>query len=146
MAPGPEGESPAWSPHQSPHERPWLVQRAVAALEVLLCSDYPTQLALGATFGALGFRLTGPNGHLLVGSVVTLELVDTALLIGLIFFFLHAHGERGRDVLLGRRSIQREAVVGISLTFVAMVIGIGALVTIQRFAPSLHTVEHNPFQ
>ena len=40
--------------------RPTVVQRLVAALEVILCSDYPTQAALTATFAALGF---GPFGR-----------------------------------------------------------------------------------
>jgi membrane protease YdiL (CAAX protease family) len=118
----------------------------IALLEVLLCSDYPTQFALGATFAALGFRPFAPNGHLLVGYVVALSLIDTALLIALILVFLHAHGERPRDVLLGARPIGREVVVGILMTFVALAVGVGILVSIQRFAPSLHTVEHNPFQ
>jgi membrane protease YdiL (CAAX protease family) len=88
----------------------------------------------------------GPDGHLLVGYVVTLSLVDTALLVGLILFFLHAHGEQPREVFLGGRPIWYEALAGIPLTFVAVGIAIGVLLAIQRFAPSLHTVEHNPFQ
>jgi CAAX protease family protein len=122
------------------------VERAVALLEVLLCSDYPTQLALGATFASFGFRPFGPGG-LAVGYVVSLSLADTALLVGLIFLFLHAHGERPRDVFLGSRPVAREAIlVGVPLTFVALAIAAAVLLLIQRFAPSLHTVEHNPFQ
>ena len=145
MSSDPEVERPI-KPPPNQTEAPPLVQRAVAALEVLLCSDYPTQLALGATFAALGYRPLGPDGHLLVSYVVTLSLVDTALLLGLIFFFLHAHGERPRDVFLGGRPIGYEAMAGIPLTFVAVTIAIAVLLAIQRFAPSLHTVEHNPFQ
>jgi len=118
----------------------------VALLEVLLCSDYPTQFALGATFAAIGFRPFAPNGRLVVSYVVALSLADTALLLGLILFFLRAHGERARDVFLGTRSVAREAILGVPLIFVALGIAVSVLLLVQRFAPSLHTVERNPFQ
>lgn len=126
--------------------RPSTAQRIVALLEVLLCSDYPTQAALGATFIALGYRPAAANGQLRVGFVVTLSLIDTALLLGLIAFFLRAHGERLRDVFVGPRRAASEAALGVPLTLVALAIGIAVLVTIQRFLPSLHTVERNPLQ
>jgi membrane protease YdiL (CAAX protease family) len=114
---------------------------------VLICSDAPTQFALGSTFMALGYRPFTPDGRqLLVGYVVTLSLVDTTLLIALILLFLHAHGEHPREVLLGRRPLVREALAGALLTFAALAIGVGILLTIQKLAPSLHTVETNPFQ
>src|SRR5438105_13240927 len=74
--------------------KPLLVHRVVAALEVLICSDYPTQTALGATFIALGYGPKAASGQLEVGFVVALLLLDTALLLGLMLFFLYAHGER----------------------------------------------------
>jgi membrane protease YdiL (CAAX protease family) len=140
---GPTPPLPA-QPAQPPG-RP-LLNRAVAALEVLICSDYPTQFALATTFAALGYRPLGADGHLLVGYVVALSLLDTALLVGLILFFLHAHGERPRDVILGSRPIWHEAAAGIPLIFIAIGIATGVLLLVQRVAPSLHTVEHNPFQ
>src|SRR5439155_9437441 len=73
-------------------------------------------------------------------------LTDTAVLIGLIVFFLRAHGERPSDVFLGRRPIGREALLGAPLVVVAFGIAIGVLLAVQRFAPSLHTVAHNPLQ
>jgi membrane protease YdiL (CAAX protease family) len=118
----------------------------VALLEVLLCSDYPTQTALSATLMALGYPPYGADGQLRVGFVVTLSLVDTGLLVGLIMFFLVAHGERPRDVFLGRRPVAQEASHGVPLIVVALVVGIAILATIQKFAPSLHNVEHNPLQ
>src|SRR4029077_1470508 len=119
-------------------------QRIVALIEVLLCSDYPTQAALATTFAALGYGPYGANGDLRVGFVVALSLLDTALLVGLMVFFLYAHGERPRDVFLGRRPVALEARYGVPLIFVALTIGIIILVTIQRYLPSLHTVENNP--
>ena len=123
----------------------WM-HRLVALIEVLICSDFPTQIALGATFTALGYAPFGAGGRLQVGYVVGLSLVDALLLVGLVLAFLYAHGESPRDVLLGRRPLGQEAARGVPLIFVALAIGIAVLVTIMRFAPSLHTVEHNPMQ
>lgn len=147
MFPKSNGDQPPTDQPPATSRQPALLERLVALLEVLICSDVPTQFALGTTFTALGYRpFTADGHHLLVGYVVTLSLVDTALLIALILLFLHAHGERPRDVFLGRRPIAREVFAGVLMTFAALAIGIGILVAIQKLAPSLHTVESNPFQ
>jgi membrane protease YdiL (CAAX protease family) len=147
MAPNTELEHQASSfqPPVPAQRRPTLVERTVALLEVLLCSDYPTQFALGATFAALGYTPFGAGGRLSVGYVVALSLIDTVALIGLILMFLSAHGERPRDVFLGGRPIGREAIAGLPMTLIALAIGGVLLATIQQLAPWLHTVEYNPF-
>jgi len=61
-----------------------------------------------------------------------------------VLLFLWAHGERPRDVLIGPRRVLHEAALGIPLTLVAIGIGIVVLLSVQRFAPSLHTVDKNP--
>jgi membrane protease YdiL (CAAX protease family) len=122
------------------------VARAIALIEVLLCSDYPTQRAIGATFSAFGFPSYASPGHLSVAYVVGLSLADAAALIALVLLFLHAHGERPRDVLIGRRRVIPEIAAGVPMILVALGIGVAVLLTIQQFAPSLHTVEHNPLQ
>jgi membrane protease YdiL (CAAX protease family) len=140
-------QSPATS-HQPPISRPQppaAVHRAVALLEVLICSDYPTQLALGTTFALFGFR-PGVGGRISLTYVTVLSLADTAILLALIAFFLRAHGERPHDVFVGRRPVAREALLGLSLIPVAFGIAVGVLLAVQRFAPSLHTVAHNPLQ
>ncbi|MGB7220471.1 MAG: type II CAAX endopeptidase family protein [Vicinamibacterales bacterium] len=136
-------QPPATS-HHPPADKP-LVGRVVALLEVLLCSDFPSQLALGATFAAFGYGPLDPAGKLRIGYVVGLSLVDTLMLVGLVLLFLHAHGERPRDVLLGRRPAA-EAILGVPLALAALAIGIGVLLTIRLVAPSLHTVERNPLE
>jgi membrane protease YdiL (CAAX protease family) len=117
----------------------------VALIEVLLCSDYPTQLALGATFVALGY---GPYAHggLRIGYVVGVSLADAVVLVGLVLLFLVAHGESPREVLNGRRRALPEILAGLSLTLVALAIGASVLLVVQRFAPGLHTVPENPLQ
>ena len=132
-------------PTNSDNDSP-VMHRVVALIEVLICSDFPTQLALGATFAAFGFGPYTAQGQLRLGYVVGLSLADAAVLIGLILLFLHAHGERPRHVLLGRRPFWPEVVAGLPLILVAVGIAVAVLAPIQRFAPWLHTVEHNPLE
>ena len=122
------------------------VQRIVALLEVIICSDFPTQLVLGATFYAFGFRQEQPDGTLNLAFIAVLSLVDAVVLIGLIVFFLRAHGESPRELLLGRRSIGEEARLGLPLSFVALAIAFAAILLIQQFAPWLRAEEKNPLQ
>ena len=122
-----------------------IAERVVAILEVLICSDYITQIAIGGTLRALGLvPMTG--GRLNVGFVVALSLGDAVLLVGLILVMLYAHGERPREVLFGPRPVIGEVLLGVPLAAMALVAGGAIILTIQRFAPSLHTVPDNPLQ
>ena len=127
-------------------DKPPIVGRIVALFEVLLCSDYPTQLAVGATLAAFGIRPLTPGGGLSMRYLVGLSLIDTALLVGLVLFFIRSHGERIRDVLLGSRPVAREVELGFPLTIGALAIAIAVVVGLQHFAPSLHNVSRNPLQ
>ncbi len=133
-------------PHPAPRARIDPSQRIVALLEVIICSDFPTQFALAATFYAVGFNQQNPDGSLNVAYVAALSLVDAVLLIGLILFFLRTHGESPREVFLGRRPIAEEARAGLPLSFAALAIAFTAILLIQRFAPWLRTEERNPLQ
>jgi membrane protease YdiL (CAAX protease family) len=126
--------------------RPLLVERVIAFIEVLLCSDYATQAALGTSFAAFGFRPYTASGQLSVAFVSALSLADTVLLVGLMIFFLLAHGERPRQVFFGARPVATEFSIGVPLVLVALAIAMAVLLGIQQLAPSLHTVEHNPLQ
>jgi len=117
----------------------------VALIEVLICSDFLTQIAIGGTLAAAGYQPL-VNGRLNIVYVVILSLGDSLLLIALILLMLNAHGERPRAVLFGPRSIAREIAVGLPLIFVALAIGAAVLLSIQRWMPSLHTVVNNPLQ
>jgi len=122
-----------------------LSHRVVAVLEVLICSDYLTQLAIGGTLRVLGFSPM-TDGRLNVPFVVLLSLGDAVLLVALILIMLLAHGERPRDVLFGRRPVAGEAMLGVPLVAVALLVAGGVILTIQHLAPSLHTVPENPLQ
>jgi uncharacterized protein len=122
------------------------IKRIVALFEVLLCSDYPTQLAVGATLNAFGFRPMTSAGVLSLRYIVGLSLIDTALLVGLILFFIRSHGEGIRDVLLGSRSSAREAEFGIPLIIGALFVALLVIGSLRLLAPSLHNLEQNPLQ
>jgi len=127
-------------------EKPSGIGRIVALFEVLLCSDYPTQLAVGATLVVFGVRPLTAGGTLSLRYVVSLSLIDTALLVGLVVVFIRSHGERLRDVLLGSRSPLGEARLGVSLTIGALAAAITVIGLLRWLAPSLHNVETNPLQ
>jgi membrane protease YdiL (CAAX protease family) len=141
--PAPDSQLPAPDSHAPGSD---IKHRLVALLEVLICSDFPTQLALGATFAAVGYKPFGRTGQLQIVYVVGLSLLDAFVLVGLIVLFLYSHGESPRSVLFGRRRTADEIAYGVPLTIVALVGGIGTLVAVQHFVPWLHSVQQNPLE
>jgi len=140
-APGTDGAEPLVVPSPSPTPR----ERVLALIEILLCSDYPTQVALAGTFAAFGVRPQN-GGSLSLTYVAGISLLDTLLLTGLIVFFLRARGDRPREVFFGGRPMVPELRAGVPLLFVAFGIALAILLAIQALAPWLHTVPHNPLQ
>ncbi len=61
-------------------------------------------------------------------------------------FFLRAHDESVRHVLIGPGSVIREALLGIAVLPVVFMFVIVMLVVILRFAPQLHNVANNPLE
>src|SRR5204863_6044717 len=114
--------------------------------EVLLCSDYPTQLAVAGVLAVTGVHPVTAGGGLSLRYVVSLSLLDTALLVGLVILLIRNRNERVRDVLLGARPVEREIELGVPLTFGALALAIAVVVTLQHFTPSLHNVARNPLQ
>lgn len=117
-----------------------------ALAEVLICSDYPTQLALGSAFSLAGYAPLAADGALNLRYVVALSLIDTVALIVLIVVFLRAHGERPVDVLFGSRPVPLEVAAGLRMALVSLVGAVVILGALQALAPSLHTVARNPLQ
>jgi len=139
MLPEPSPSNP------EPAPPPPTLNRVIAFLEVVICSDFLTQFALGGTLSVFGVQ-PYLQGRLSVAYVVGLSLADSILLVALILILLHAHGESARDVLIGRGPIINEVVAGAPMVLIALSIALAVLVAVQRFLPSLHTVEHNPLQ
>jgi len=142
--PDPSLSSPE-PPSRVEHPPPTRAERVLALLEVLICSDYPTQLALGTTIAALGYGPASASG-LSFTYVVFVSLADTVLLLALIAMFLVIRGERPSDLLLGNRRVASEVRAGASLALVALALGVTILLVIQLVAPSLHDVPTNPLQ
>ena len=122
------------------------MQRAGAAIEILLCSGFPTQILLIGLLSSMGLRMQTDAGRLSSLFVFTLSLLDTALVVGLVFLFIRAHGESARALLLGHRSILREALLGVILMPVLFIFVFIVLALILTFAPQLHNVWRNPFE
>jgi membrane protease YdiL (CAAX protease family) len=119
--------------------------RVHAIVEIVLCSGVPSQFAITYLIALAGFSpLDG--GHLSFGYVTTLLMLDAIMMIGMIFWFLHRHGERARDVFLGPRPTRHEVWLGIPMTAVVFMLALLVLSTTQRILPSLHNVPENPLQ
>jgi membrane protease YdiL (CAAX protease family) len=132
---------PAAAPVPSP-----IGPRLAALLEVVLCSGYPTQIALVLVLTSLGMSLRTPQGGLTPNFVFTLSLLDAAFVVGLVVLFIRAGGERVNDVLLGRRPVLREAVVGVALVPAVFLLVIVILGAVLWLVPGLHNVPKNPLE
>lgn len=151
--PAPDG-GPAEAPsvlHPIPHEPrgggPVLpAQRLGAAVEVLLCSGFPTQILLIGILTELGMRMQTETGGLSPNFLFTISMLDAVLVIGLVFFFIRAHHESAREMFLDNRPVFREALIGLILVPVLFMIVIIVLALVLLFAPQLHNVERNPFE
>jgi len=147
LDPAPEPQAP--EPQPTPVEaRPAIlpVQRLGAFVEVLLCSGFPTQLFLIAVLTGFGMPLRTAAGDLSPRFVFTISMLDTVFVIGLVLFFLKAHRESARQVLLGARPVLREAFLGVMLMPLIFLWVFLILALIITFAPQLHNVAKNPLE
>jgi uncharacterized protein len=122
------------------------IQRAAAALEVLLCSGFPTQIVIIVVLSTFGVKMRLAGGGLSSPFVFTLTLLDTILLVALVVFFMRAHGESVTEQLFGWRSRWREVLLGFALIPASFFVVIAVLVVLQLSAPWLRNVPHNPLQ
>jgi membrane protease YdiL (CAAX protease family) len=120
------------------------VERVAAALEVILCSGFPTQIIVITLLATLGMQPRLADGRFNAPFVFALTLLDTALVVGLVCFFFRAHRESIREELFGRRPQGRELLFGIALIPASFAVMVVALVLVQAIAPSLRNVPHNP--
>jgi membrane protease YdiL (CAAX protease family) len=122
------------------------VERIGAIVEVIICSGFPTQLLLIALLGGFGMPLAGPEGGMNPRFVFAVSLLDAVLVLGLVFVFLRAHGERAREVLIGRVRVLREVFVGIAMIPLAFVVVVVILALVLTYVPQLHNVLKNPLE
>jgi membrane protease YdiL (CAAX protease family) len=118
----------------------------VAIGEMVLCSGFPTQIGLAVLLRAAGVPDVTSDGQIALPFVAAVSLADTALLLGLMLWFLQASGQTGAGLWLGTRPLVPEIAGGVMLTPLILA-GVGLLLlAIQRWAPELHTVPVNPLE
>lgn len=120
------------------------VQRAAAALEVILCSGFPTQIVVITVLVTLGMQPKLADGRFNAPFVFALTLLDTVLLVGLILFFFRAHRESVREQLFGHHRTVREILFGMALIPASFGVVIAVLMLVQLVVPSLRNVPLNP--
>lgn len=120
--------------------------RAIAVLEVLLCSSLPTQIFIAGVLGAIGVPDRTPAGQLSLPFVLALSLGDTVLLVGLMVMLTRAHGESPWALWRGRRPLTREAMLGVALVPAAILVAGLLLGSLRELAPWLHNVPTNPLE
>ena len=133
------------TPGADPEPRQHYLTRKRAAAEVLLCSGYPSQLAIVGLLNAVGISPM-ENGALSPRFVFAVSGIDTAVLIGLVLTFLKLSNERPRDVLFGARRGAGEFGLGLLLVPALFILVAGVQLTIRAVAPYLHNVPVNPFE
>ena len=126
-------------------EPPSLASRLTALAEVVLCSGLPTQLVVVFLLGATGI-IPRQATTLTYSAVVVLSLADAALLVALILYFLHRHGERPREVFFGGRPYRPELVLGLLLIPLTVLLAVGSLYSLRAVWPWLQNVPENPIE
>jgi membrane protease YdiL (CAAX protease family) len=124
-------------------------RRLIAAGEVLLCSDVPTQLVISTLLTAAGWApqtQTSTGLQLSLPFVLTLSLADTLVLIVLMVILIRAHGESATDLWLGRRRLRHEALIGLLLVPVVFLTVVVLLNALRLLVPWLHNVPTNPLE
>src|SRR6516225_3093661 len=119
------------------------VERAAAALEVVLCSGFPTQLAVITVLSALGVHMRLADGRLSPPFIFTLTLADTLLLVGLIAFFFRTHRESLFTELFRSRVTLRDLTLGLALVPASFFLIVFVLMLLQATVPFLRNVPHN---
>ena len=140
----PESSGPP--PLKSHDSVPAFHRRLTAAGEVVLCSGFPTQLTLVVLLGMLGAGPTEGSGELSLGYVVTLSLVDAAVILALVWMLMRARGEHPVAVMVGRRPIRSELLLGLALVPAALLVVAAAFAVLSRAAPELRNVPENPLE
>lgn len=114
--------------------------------DVVLCSGYPTQLALTGLARLAGLAAFDDGGRLTLRFVAAISAADTVLLLGLIWWRLRQRGESPRAVLLGDRPQGREFLLGLALAPLLMVFISTGIWTLRYLWPALATVPVNPLE
>lgn len=115
-------------------------------LEILLCSGYPTQIAIGSILYLAGVGDRRADGSLSATFIFALAMSDTVVLLSLIVWLLRRRGESPTKVFFGDAPVGSEVAFGVlSVPFVIALV-VALMLTILRFAPWLRNVPENPLE
>jgi membrane protease YdiL (CAAX protease family) len=114
--------------------------------EVVLCSGYPTQLAIGGGLHLAGVEAMTPEGGLSLTFLVLIGTFDTVLLLALIAWLTRRRGESLTRLFFGHRPPLREALLGVALAPAVLGIITATMLVIRLVAPTLRTVPENPLE
>lgn len=115
-------------------------------IEIILCSGYPTQLAIGYGLQAIGVNALRDDGSLSSTFVFALSLIDTAVLLTLIVALLLRRRESPAAVFFGGRPLGREVAVGAFSAPLVMLFVVTVMMVVRVYAPWLRTVPENPLE
>ncbi len=125
---------------------PPVQRRLIAFAEIFLCSSLPTQLLLQVLLVQAGWTPTTESGAFSLSFIVTMSMLDTALLIVLMVVLTRAHGQSVSELWLGWRPPAREAMLGVALVPAVFLLVVVVLNAVRLAAPWLHNVPTNPLE
>jgi membrane protease YdiL (CAAX protease family) len=134
------------SPGPSAPLRPIPYARFAALLEVVACSGLPTQVAIHALVGLFGIHPFDAKQQLSTAYVFAVSVLDAAVLVALVTGFLTLHGESWREVLVGRRPLVSEGLLGLLQVPAVLLVAAVVMTAVRRLVPSLHDVATNPME
>lgn len=114
--------------------------------EVVLCSGYPTQLAIGGLLHLAGLEAMTPEGGLSLAFLAWTGALDTVLLLALITWLTRRRGESVTRLFFGQRPVFRETLLGVALAPAVLGVITVTMLVIRLVAPALRTVPENPLE
>lgn len=120
--------------------------RLAAAIEVIACSGFPTQIAIAGVLAIAGLQPFDARSRLSVAYVFCLSVADAILIVGLVAWFLRLSGESVRAVLFGSRPLLSESLVGVLQLPAVFLLVIVVMAAVTRLAPWLHNLPKNPME
>jgi len=114
--------------------------------EVVLCSGYPTQLAIGGGLHLAGVPAITPEGGLSLPFLAWTSALDTILLLTLVVWLTRRRGDSVKQLFFGHRPAAREALLGVALAPAVLGLITVTMLVIRLVAPALRTVPVNPLE
>lgn len=127
-----------------PAAPPTPTQRLAALGEVVACSGFPTQLAAAGILAGAGHPIR--VGVMTSRYLFALSVIDTALLLTLIFLLIWLRGQHPSSIFLARWRPSRDLLLGIALIPVIFGVVVGLLSLIKYRFPAFYGGDHNPLE